>query len=104
MATVIYHNSGDRYQPLQPSSGRRQSDGRGSPRSSFDRRILKLDDERRASQYRPHDFTLKADTLAVNDANPSDAAAVSFIEVVLDYGLNLTRWNSVEVEHIAELD
>jgi len=51
-----------------------------------------------------HYFTLDPYALAVNDADPSNLAAVRLFEIVFDDSPDLTRRNRVQVYHVSKFD
>lgn len=86
------------------SLGNAERHDRGAPTACLRRGIPEIDHERCARQDPAHHLSLNSDSLSVDDADPTHAAAVRFVDVVFNHRADLTARNRVEVQHVLELD
>ena len=71
-----------------------------APPSCLGRRVVKRDDERRASQHRAHNLPLHADAAAVNDAQGFQPQTVCFFKIGFDSDGDLLRLEGVQVKDV----
>ena len=82
---------------------RKRDDG-SAPAARLCRGVFEIDYKRSARKNRANDFSLNANALAVNDADPANVATVSFFEVVFDHSANLARRDRMKIKDVSKLN
>ncbi len=81
-----------------------KSHNRRAQSSRIRRRVRPIQNEIRLPENTAHNFTLHADSFAVNDAHNAQMLQPSLAQVFFDDGFDLSRRDRVQIEHVRDFD